>query len=155
MKKILGAFLGLIALVIIGAVGVLAFSGTSDNPVGDVAQDAKNTALNAAIDATGMKDQVKGLIDAHRDDIATATGLSGSELDAAISNLDIDSWQAATLPSDANATGTIDGATVGLDGSLTTYDDPSYVTVEAYGQTITLEVPESAQQYLPYLAYVQ
>ena len=40
-------------------------------------------------------------------------------------------------------------------GTVTTYDDPGYVSVEVYGQTVTLAVPESAQAYLPYLAYVQ
>ncbi len=87
--------------------------------------------------------------------IAAATGLSESQVDQAIEQLDIDGWQAASLPSTATATGTIDGNALGINGTVTTYDDPGYVSVEVYGQTVTLAVPESAQAYLPYLAYVQ
>ena len=47
------------------------------------------------------------------------------------------------------------GNALGINGTVTTYDDPGYVSVEVYGQTVTLAVPESAQAYLPYLAYVQ
>ena len=38
---------------------------------------------------------------------------------------------------------------------LDVYKRQGYVSVEVYGQTVTLAVPESAQAYLPYLAYVQ
>ena len=134
MKRVLGVFLGLIALIIVGIVGVFAFSGTGSGPASDLANDAKAAAANAAIDATG---------------------LSESQVDQAIEQLDIDGWQAASLPSTATATGTIDGNALGINGTVTTYDDPGYVSVEVYGQTVTLAVPESAQAYLPYLAYVQ
>ena len=123
MKRVLGVFLGLIALIIVGIVGVFAFSGTGSGPASDLANDA--------------------------------TGLSESQVDQAIEQLDIDGWQAASLPSTATATGTIDGNALGINGTVTTYDDPGYVSVEVYGQTVTLAVPESAQAYLPYLAYVQ
>ena len=157
MKKVIGVFLGLIALVIVGIVGVFALSdpNAAPSPVTDAANEAKAAVANAALDASGVKDQVKSAIDANRDSIAAATGLTDEQLDAALSDLDIDSWQAAPLPSDAAPSGTIEGAYAGVDGTITTYDDPSYVTIEAYGQAVTLEVPESAQQYLPYLAYVQ
>ena len=137
MKRVLGVFLGLIALIIVGIVGVFAFSGTGSGPASDLANDAKAAAANAAIDATGLKDKAK------------------SQVDQAIEQLDIDGWQAASLPSTATATGTIDGNALGINGTVTTYDDPGYVSVEVYGQTVTLAVPESAQAYLPYLAYVQ
>ena len=136
MKRVLGVFLGLIALIIVGIVGVFAFSGTGSGPASDLANDAKAAAANAA-------------------SIAAATGLSESQVDQAIEQLDIDGWQAASLPSTATATGTIDGNALGINGTVTTYDDPGYVSVEVYGQTVTLAVPESAQAYLPYLAYVQ
>ena len=56
MKRVLGVFLGLIALIIVGIVGVFAFSGTGSGPASDLANDAKAAAANAAIDATGLKD---------------------------------------------------------------------------------------------------
>ena len=56
------------------------------------------------------------------------------------------------LPADAAATTTISGSAAGVPASLTTYSDPNYVTISAYGQNIDLAVPASAQQYLPMLA---
>ena len=153
MKRVLGVFLGLIALIIVGIVGVFAFSGTGSGPASDLANDAKAAAANAAIDATGLKDKARSALEGSKASIAAATGLSESQVDQAIEQLDIDGWQAASLPS--TATGTIDGNALGINGTVTTYDDPGYVSVEVYGQTVTLAVPESAQAYLPYLAYVQ
>ena len=149
MKRVLGVFLGLIALIIVGIVGVFAFSGTGSGPASDLANDAKAAAAN------GLKDKARSALEGSKASIAAATGLSESQVDQAIEQLDIDGWQAASLPSTATATGTIDGNALGINGTVTTYDDPGYVSVEVYGQTVTLAVPESAQAYLPYLAYVQ
>lgn len=155
MKRVLGVFLGLIALIIVGIVGVFALSGTNAGPVSDLANGAKAAATNAAIDATGLKDKAKSALEDNKATIAAATGLTETQVDQAINELNIDEWQAAPLPASASATGTIDGSAAGIDGTITTYDDPGYISVEAYGQTVTLAVPESAQTYLPYLAYVQ
>lgn len=155
MKRVLGVFLGLIALIIVGIVGVFALSGTGTGPVSDLANGAKAAAANAAIDAAGLKEKARSAIEENKASIAAATGLSESQVDQAIEELSIDEWQAAPLPSSATATGIIDGSAAGVDGTVTVYDDPGYISVEAYGQTITLAVPESAQAYLPYLAYVQ
>ena len=155
MKRLLGVFLGLIALHIVGIVGVFALSGTNAGPVSDLANDAKAAATNAAIDATGLKDKAKSALEDNKATIAAATGLTETQVDQAINELNIDEWQAAPLPASASATGTTDGSAAGIDGTITTYDDPGYISVEAYGQTVTLAVPESAQTYLPYLAYVQ
>lgn len=142
MKRVLGVFLGLIALIIVGIVGVFAFSGTGSGPASDLANDAKAAAANAAIDATGLKDKARSALEGSKASIAAATGLSESQVDQAIEQLDIDGWQAASLPSTATATGTIDGNALGINGTVTTYDDPGYVSVEVYGQTVTLAVPE-------------
>lgn len=155
MKKILGVLVGLLAVVVLVGVGVVALSNTSLGPVSDAAQSAKAAAANVVLDAADVKGQVKSAINQHRDDLAAATGLSDTELDTAIQNLDIDNWQASPLPAKATETGSVSGAYAGIDGTLTTYDDPGYVTLEAYGQTVTLAVPESAQAYLPLLASMQ
>ena len=105
MKRVLGVFLGLIALIIVGIVGVFAFSGTGSGPASDLANDAKAAAANAAIDATGLKDKARSALEGSKASIAAATGLSESQVDQAIEQLDIDGWQAASLPSTATATG--------------------------------------------------
>ena len=147
-------FLGLIALIIVGIVGVFAFSGTGSGPASDLANDAKAAAANAPSTRPASRTRPRRPR-GQQASIAAATGLSENQVDQAIEQLDIDGWQAASLPSTATATGTIDGSALGVSGTVTTYDDPGYVSVEAYGQTVTLAVPESAQAYLPYLAYVQ
>ena len=134
MKKVLGALLALLAVIVLVGVGVVALSNTSLGPVSDAAQGAKAAVANAAMDATG---------------------LTADQVDALVAELDIDSWQAAALPADAVEAGTVDGSYAGIDGTITTYDDPGYVTISAYGQNVTLAVPESAQAYLPYLALAQ
>lgn len=151
MSKILGVFLGLIALVIIGIVGVSALSNTELGPVSKVAEEAKVAAANAAFDASGVRDRIKESAADHSGEIAAATGLTTDEVDSAIKELDIDSWEAIPLPPDAVATETVDASAYGIDGTVTSYADPGYITLDAYGQNITLEVPESAHSYLPYL----
>lgn len=160
MKKVAGALLGLVALAVVGIVGVAAFSGSNaasdgSNPLSSVVEDVKLGATNAAIDASGIKAKVQDAVAEHKGAISAATGLDGAQVDEALARLDIESWQAASLPASAKAAGTVDGSSVGVDGTLTTYDDPGYVTVSAYGQSITLSVPESAQQYLGLLGYLQ
>ena len=54
----------------------------------------------------------------------------------------------------ASKTGSTDISYGSTDATITTYDDPSVVTVEALGQDITLAVPDSAQSYLPFLGYL-
>lgn len=152
MKKVLGIFLGLIALMIVGIVGVFAFSGSTDSPLGQAASQAKAAAVNTALDVTDVRSKIEDAVVARTDDIAQATGMSSAEVSSALASLDIASWQAVALPSGAVATGTYAGTAAGVDGSITTYADPSYVTVSAYGQNITLAVPDNAQAYLPYLS---
>lgn len=148
MKKVLGVLLGLIALVVIGVIGVFALSNTSIGPVSDAAKGAKAAAANVALDAVDAKGQVKNALDERTNDIAAATGLTTGEVSQAIANLDIDSWKATALPAGAVKTGTIDGSSLGIDGSITTYQDPTYITAEIYGQDITLAVPADVQKSL-------
>lgn len=159
MKKILGVVLGVAVLAAVGVVGAFALAGpateATTNPVTLAANDAKNSVTNAAIDASGIKTKVQDTLDANISTIAAATGLSTEEVNAAVANLNIENWEAASLPANATASSTIEGKYAGVDGTITTYDDAGYVTVEAYGQTVTLAVPDSAQAYLPYLSYLQ
>lgn len=157
MKKVLGALVALV--VVLGGIGIASglLPGKANDLTGSTtsaADDVKNGAANAVIDASGIKDKVQNALTEKAGAIATATGLSVEQVDAAIADLDVPSWQAATLPSSATETGTASGSYGGVDATLTTYDDPNYVTVDALGQSVTLQVPASAQAYLPYLAYL-
>ena len=66
-------------------------------------------------------------------------------VDAMIDDLDIQSWQVATLPAGAVPTGSVDLDHEGTAITLTTYDDPSIVTVRTAAGAVTLSVPASAQ----------
>lgn len=153
MARIIKLFVGLIAVLIAGIIGITALSGAED-VLSDAASSAKNTAMNAALDASGVKDRVQSALESHVDDIAAATGLSTAAVERGISDLAVQDWQVTDLPDDSQKTGSYSGSAAGIDGTLTTYADPSYVTVDAYGQNLTLSVPASAQPYLEYLSYL-
>lgn len=154
---------GLAALAVVGVVGATLLSpanassegSATGNPLTDAASQATTAATNAAIDASGVKTAVKDALLSHAGDISSVTGLATSQVQAAIEGLDLESWQAAQLPEGATAARTVSGSYAGVDATVTTYDDPGYVTVEAYGQSITLAVPSSAQSALTLLSYVQ
>ena len=115
---------------------------------------AQNSAMNAIIDASGIKTQLEDALTSRSADIAAATGLPQSQVNAAINDLDIKEWTATTLPNNAHPENSFSSTVEGVDASITTYSDPSYVTVSAYGQDITMKIPASAQQYTNYLEYL-
>ena len=154
IRKALGICTGAIIIVVAGAACVFAITPQSTNasPLETAASSATTAVVNRAIDASGVKTAVEDSLMAHAHDISSATGISTTQVQNVIESLDIDDWQAVTLPADAAATTTISGSAAGVPASLTTYSDPNYVTISAYGQNIDLAVPASAQQYLPMLA---
>ena len=182
MDKIIKALVGLIFafILLVGVFGILPQLGLGnpfanfENPLAGLFEQGKNTAANAALDASGLKSKANEALKSNRDRIAEVTGLSRSQVDDAIDALDIESWEVTSLPASASKTGSTDienwevttlpddasptgSANVtygGTDATITTYDDPSVVTVEALGQDITLAVPDSAQSYLPFLGYL-
>lgn len=166
-RAIIG-FVGLILLIVVG-IGVLVLmpsgADTSDGAAGgDAASEApfgldfldswKDKAANVALDASGVKGQIEGAIESQRESIQQWTGLSDADFDAAVDSLAIEDWQIATLPDDAVQTGSVSGTYQGIDATIITYDDPAYLTVQAYGQDITLRVPEGAQDYASLLGSV-
>lgn len=118
------------------------------------AQAAKANVVNAALDATGIKARLQDVLEANSSAIAQSTGISQATVDAAIANMDIESWKVASLPSTASTEATYAVTYQGADTTVTTYSDPSYVTVSALGQAVTLNVPADAQSSLAYLPYV-
>ncbi len=145
---------GACALVVTGGCSsAFNFLGTS-NPF----SGAQVAAQNTLIDQLGVKDRIESELYSHVNEISEATGIPAPVLNAGIAQLDIQDWEAVEKPANAKETSNF---TVDADGtpvSVTTYDDTSIVTVEAYGQEVTLGIPESAQTYsdfLPYLQYLQ
>ena len=160
MTRIIKAFTGLIVAVILAVAvfGILPQLGLEgpfkDNPLANIFEGGKNAAANAALDASGLKSKAATALQNNREKIAEKTGMSLDQVDAAIDRLDIESWEATTLPDGVTATGSSSINYGGTDATITTYDDPTVVTVDAYGQSMTLSVPDGAQDYLPYLAYL-
>lgn len=153
MKLFTRAVAGILGgiVVVLGIISVLGNTVLAGTPLMDALGAG---ATNALIDASGVKGDIDGALRDNADAIARATGMSESQVLAAIDELDISSWSATSLPADAEATGSFETSYRGAAATLTTYADPSYVTVDAYGQRVTLAVPASAQDYLSYLAYL-
>lgn len=124
------------------------------NQASNVLANAQNDAINSALDNSGAKQAVENALLAHVSDISSATGLADSQVQNIINNMDIPSWEVATLPSGATETGSVSGTYAGVNAQVTTYDDPNYVSIEAYGQEFTLQVPQGAQQYMNLLQFV-
>ena len=150
MKKVVTVFMGLIALMIIGILA-LTFIPSGGSGLFD---GLKSGATNIALNASGIKTKISDTLSSNVSNIASATGMSESQVRAAIVDLDLENWNATTLPSDAVATGTYSGNYGGTSATITTYENSGYVTINAYGQDVTLEVPDSAQDHLWYLAYL-
>ena len=138
---------GACALVLTGGCSsMFGFLGGS-NPF----PSAQVAATNALIDQSGVKDRVENALHAQAQEVADEYGIPIEILEAGIEDLAIQEWEAVEKPADAAETGTY---TVDADGTqveITTYDDPNYLGVKAYGLETTMGVPESA---LPYTALI-
>ena len=101
--------------------------------------------LNTIVDASGIKDQIESSLRSNASTIAERLDVTEEEVNTTIDALDIKDWEVALLPEDATSTDTYLVDYADTQALITTYEDPSYVTVTAYGQDVTLSVPESAQ----------
>ncbi len=118
---------------------------------------AQVAATNALIDQSGVKDRVESELYSHANLISEKTGLPVEAVNAGIASLDVQNWEAVEKPTGVTETANFTVEAEGTPISVTTYDNTGIVTVEVYGQEVTLAVPESAQaysEYLPYLQYV-
>lgn len=139
-------------LVLTGGFGNVGLPSLGDlNPFAG----AKATATNALIESSGIKDRVDSELRAHANDIAAQTGIPIETVNAGIDELAVQDWQATEKPATAVETATYSVEADGTPVDITTYDDESIVTVEAYGQEVTLAVPESAQQFADYLPLLE
>lgn len=105
-SKIIKAFIGLIAafILVIAVFGILPQLGMKgpfenfQNPLAGLFEGGKNAAANAALDVSGLKSKAESALRGNTDRIAEATGMSSSQVDAAIDALDIQSWEVTTCP---------------------------------------------------------
>lgn len=161
MRGIIKATRVLIAVVSVGAVCiVLGFTALADTPFGTAIQTLAgrapvSQALDEALDATGLKQDVDEALRDNAQAIADATGLSVFQVRAVINGLNIPSWTVVELPTTADESYSVDVTYGGVAATVVAYDDPSYITVEAAGQAVTFDVPESAQEYVSYLSLLQ
>ena len=90
--KIIKAFIGLIAafILVIAVFGILPqlrMKGPFENfqnPLAGLFEGGKNAAANAALDVSGLKSKAESALRGNTDRIAEATGMSSSQVDAAI-----------------------------------------------------------------------
>lgn len=154
MKRVLRT-LGVLgaAAVIAVALHLTVLSGTpAGEAVDGLASHAANAATNAALDASGVKDRIDQALRERSGAISSATGLPEDQVLSAIDELDISSWAVTGLPADASGTQSFSSSLEGVDATVTTYDDPAYVTVSADGHELTFSVPESARGYVRLLS---
>ena len=147
MKKFFKTFGGVLMgiVVVFGILSVLCNTLLAGTPLASALQQlgggAGATAANVALDASGIKGKLDSELRSHAGDIAAATGLSEGQVE------DI-------IPADATVAGSFQTSYQGTNVTVTTYTDPSYVSISPWGQTITLAVPESSQNYVSYLSYL-
>ncbi|MBE6469171.1 MAG: hypothetical protein E7001_04260 [Coriobacteriaceae bacterium] len=153
VRKVIRAMI-LFAVLVAVAV-VLANTALRDTPFGEFVRgagsSAKIAAVNAAIDASGIKEQLDADLRGRSADIAQATGLPESQVNHAIDELDIPSWSARDLPRDAVESGSFETTYQGVAATVTTYRDPGYLSISAGGQQVAFDIPESAQMYVGFL----
>lgn len=155
MKKVIVAFTGLIGVLIAGILLITFVPHLAPADENSPIANVKAASLNAFIDASGLKDKAMRAMHDNLGTISATTGLSEADCAQIVYGLDINSWEATVLPNAVEEAGTLSGNYAGLDGTVTFYDNPEFVTVDAYGQSVTMRIPESAQAYLPYLQLEQ
>ena len=148
-------FLALLLSAIAAAIFAYAMTGGCTSSTVNPLNNAKNGAINAALDATGVKEQIDSELRNRAGAVAAEYGISQAVVDDVVDSLAITEWKATELPKGVEMTGTYTVTDNAASTTITTYDDPSVVTVDMYGQSVTLSVPESAQAYVPYFQYFQ
>lgn len=140
----------LLLILVAGAACAALVTCTANTPL----EGARVTAINTFLDKTGAKAHIEGELHAQADKISEQTGVPVEAVNMGIEMLDIEDWEATTLPADAVSVGTFETDYKGQTVKVTTYEDASYLTVDVYGQSITFDVPESAQMFTKMAPYL-
>ena len=142
--------IALLLILAAGAACAVLVTCTANTPF----EGARVTAINTFLDKTGAKTHIESELHAQAGKISEQTGLPVEVVNSGIEMLDIEDWEVTTLPADAVSVGTFETDYKGKTVKVTTYEDASYVTVDAYGQSITFDVPESAQMFTKMAPYL-
>ena len=142
--------IALLLILAAGAACAVLVTCTANTPF----EGARVTAINTFLDKTGAKTHIESELHAQAGKISEQTGLPVEVVNSGIEMLDIEDWEVTTLPADAVSVGTFETDYRGKTVKVTTYEDASYVTVDAYGQSITFDVPESAQMFTKMAPYL-
>ena len=155
MKRIVVTAIVLILLAGIACVAVMA-----SNPNSPL-HNARITALNTVIDATGIKDHLRGELETRAKAAAEEYGIPQEVIDEGIDMLAIEDWRVVDNPDSTTINKTVE---MDINGSLlqvTTYDDESVISIKGegnintFGQTISFSVPESARGLSNLLPYIE
>lgn len=141
-------------LIAAGLSAVVMLSGCSVLSAGSL-DEARAEAINTLADKSGFKTELETTLRTQGRELAQEYGMPAELADQVVDSLAIQDWKAVVLPSDAVETETFTIPVEGTPVEITTYEDVSIVTIGAYGQNVTLSVPESAQYYIPYATYLQ
>lgn len=157
MRNVVITCIMLIAIAAVACALVLngGLSNMNIPGIGNPFAGAQTTAANVLIDTSGIKDRIEAELYSRVDEVSAQTGIPAETLEAGIADLAIQDWKAIEKPAAATAAGNFSVNAGGTQIDVTTYADPSFVTVNAYGQEVTLTVPESARQYADYLPLLQ
>ena len=135
-----------LAIILILAAGVACFALVTCDSSAPF-DNWRANAINTILDKTGLKERVDTALREKARAIAEENGIPSELLETGVDMLDIPNWKAAELPSGTKKDSTFTLDYDGHDITVTTYDDPSYVTLGAFGQEVTFDVPDSAETF--------
>ncbi len=149
MRRIVTAAITLILLAGVACAGLFFFG--SNTPL----ETTRAEAINVVLDQAGLKERIESALYKGADRFAEETGVPVEIVNKAIDVLDVTHWEATTLPDNVKKTGSVDADIEGGAISITSYDDPSYITLGAYGQEVTFDVPKSTEAFTSIIPYAQ
>lgn len=123
-------------------------------------EGVRTSALNTLIDQTGIKDKIKSELDRRSQSVAEEYGIPAELAEAGVEMLAIDDWKVVDTPADTEVAKTVELDVKGSPIQVTLYEDPSVVSIRGdgeintLGQSITFEIPESAQAAVGLLPYI-
>jgi len=146
--KVILIILVIILAIVLGLIGYTYYR-TGTNPLTTSPTTAAQNAVLQSVDVGSMVDSA---VEENKTEIASALGVSEEQVDQAVTELDVSSWEIVDKPSGLTATGSFDTTYSGQAVTVTTYDDPSYVSANISGMDVTFAVPASAQSYVAALS---
>ena len=108
----------------------------------------RTATINGILDRSGAKERLEAEMYAHADDVAESAGIPVELVNTGIELLNVTEWKAVDLPAEYRD----------QQVTLTTYDDPSLVTLGIWNQSVCFKVPESTQTFTtlaPYASSLQ